>query len=209
MTTWLSSHTTRSKPNRCFRSSLRPTLKISSLCTRMEVCKPLWKKWHGEATPREKPHFQNLSPVFFPTLGSIQRSVHRLSQFPTYAWLLCLRGPRLAIGRRRRGLHQRGSGLDSRHRWRSRKGLQRENVFLTLKTGKGSQSFQRSCCREDRFDPFVAHFSTHQTKALPLLVSIHARPTGVRPVRVLDSASVSDRTPPCPTNTVISSDEQL
>ena len=33
---------------------------------------------------------QNLSIVFSPTLGSIQRTVHRLSQFSTYAWLLCL-----------------------------------------------------------------------------------------------------------------------
>ena len=54
---------------------------------------------------------QNLSIVFSPTLGSIQRTVHRLSQFPTHAWLL------LAIGRRRRELRLRRSGLDSRQRW--------------------------------------------------------------------------------------------
>ena len=33
---------------------------------------------------------QDLGVMFSPTLGGIQRSVHRLSQFPAHAWLLCL-----------------------------------------------------------------------------------------------------------------------
>ena len=32
---------------------------------------------------------QDLSIVFSPTLCSIPRTVHRLSQIPTHAWLLC------------------------------------------------------------------------------------------------------------------------
>ena len=32
----------------------------------------------------------NLSVMLSPSLGCVQRSVHRLSQFPTHAWLLCL-----------------------------------------------------------------------------------------------------------------------
>ena len=73
---------------------------------------------------------QNLSIMFSPTLSSIQGSVHRLSQFPAHAWLLCL-DPRLAIGRRRRELHLRRSGLDSRLQWRSGKVLNYKHVSLT------------------------------------------------------------------------------
>ena len=44
----------------------------------------------------EKPRIGKTLPpanpgiMFSPTLGSIQRSVHRLSQFHTHGWLLCL-----------------------------------------------------------------------------------------------------------------------
>ena len=55
VTTLLNSYTPRNKFSACFRPSRRPTMKKSSPCTRMYVCEPLWKKWHGEATPRENP----------------------------------------------------------------------------------------------------------------------------------------------------------
>ena len=55
VTTLLNSYTPRNKFSARFRPSRRPTMKKSSPCTRLYVCKPLWKKWHGEATPRENP----------------------------------------------------------------------------------------------------------------------------------------------------------
>ena len=60
------------------------------------------------------------SPLSHPKIrtSSFAVSHTRLAALP---W-----GPRLSIGRRRRGLHQRRSGLDSRQRWRSRKRPQRE-----------------------------------------------------------------------------------
>ena len=69
---------------------------------------------------------QYLSTVLSPTVGSIQRSAHRLSQLPAHAWLLCVGDLRLAIGRGRRGPHQRRSVLDSHLQWRSGKGPQLE-----------------------------------------------------------------------------------
>ena len=72
--------------------------------------------------------------MFSTTLGSTQISVHRLSQVPHTRLAALPWGPRLALGRRRRGQHQRRSGLDSRQRWRSKKGLQAKNVFLTRDT---------------------------------------------------------------------------
>ena len=64
--------------------------------------------------------------MFSPTSG--QHPKIRTSSFAVPRTRLAVLpwGPRLAIGRRRRGLHQRRSGLDSRQWWRSRKGLQRE-----------------------------------------------------------------------------------
>ena len=53
VTTLLSSCALRSKLSARFRPSRRPTKKKSSPCIRMWVDKPVWKKWHGEATPRE------------------------------------------------------------------------------------------------------------------------------------------------------------
>ena len=70
--------------------------------------------------------FQNLSMVFLPNVG--QRPEIRTSSFAishtcqaALPW-----GPRLAIGRRRHGPHQRRIGLDSHLRWRSGKGPQIE-----------------------------------------------------------------------------------
>ena len=53
VTTLLRSY--RSKLSACFRPSCRPTMKKSSPCTRMYVSRSLWKKWYGDATPRENP----------------------------------------------------------------------------------------------------------------------------------------------------------
>ena len=58
----------------------------------------------------------NLSIVFSPTLGSIQRTVHRLSHSHTRLAALPW-GPRLAIGRGHRELRLPRTGLDSRQRW--------------------------------------------------------------------------------------------
>ena len=50
-------------------------------------------------------------------------------------------GSRLAIGRGRRGPHQRRSGLDSRQRWRSRRGPQREKRLPDTRHGVGFAKF--------------------------------------------------------------------
>ena len=106
VTTLLSSYALRSKLSVCFRSSRRPDVKKSSPCT----SNPQWKSKFASLCGRngtEKPRVRkilpppNVSVVFSPTLGSIQRSVHRLSQFPTRLAALPW-GPRPAIGRRRR-----------------------------------------------------------------------------------------------------------
>ena len=55
VTTLLKSYALRSKLSECFRPSRQPTMEKSSPCTRMQVRKPLWQKWHGEATPRGNP----------------------------------------------------------------------------------------------------------------------------------------------------------
>ena len=45
------------------------------------------RRSHTSGKPSRLP---NLGIMFSPTLGSIQRSIHRLSQFPTHTWLLYL-----------------------------------------------------------------------------------------------------------------------
>ena len=116
------------------------------------------RRSHASGKPSR---LQNLGIMSSPTLGSIQRPVPRLSQFPAHVWMLCLGGPRLATGRRRRGLHQRRSGLDSCQRWRSRRVFKVKNVFLTRDTEKNPKSFQRRCCREVRLDPFLWRTCVH------------------------------------------------
>ena len=105
-------------------------LKKSSPCIKMWVCKPLWKKWHGEAARRE---------IIFPpprpghnVLSTIkQHPWVRTSSFAVFHIHLALLplAPWPAIGHTRRVPHQRGSGLDSHLQWRSRRGLKREKRF--------------------------------------------------------------------------------
>ena len=64
-----------------------------------------------------------------------------------------------------------------------------KNVFLTRNTKQDSQSFQRRCRREDRFDPFVAHFRTHQTRAVTC--GFGAAFVGINPLEVNWAASSS------------------
>ena len=135
----------------------------SSPCTRMYVSKSLWEKWHGDATPWEKSSsLQDLSVMLFPPLCCNQGSVHCLSHFPTHAWLLCF------------GVLVRQSNVDVAHRisievssthvsdGNQKRVFNSKNGFLTRNTEQDWQSFQRRCCREDRFDLFVAHFRTNQ-----------------------------------------------
>ena len=109
---------------------------------------------------------QNLSMVFSPTLG--QHPKNRTSSFANshtrqaalpgvLVWqsdvdvanCVCVEvGSTLVSG----GNQQRV--LNSKH------------VFQTRNTEKDSQSFQRRCRREDRFDPFVAYLRTHQTRTV-------------------------------------------
>ena len=121
-------------------------------CTRMYICKPLWKKWHGEATPRENPPASKI----------------RASSFAVSHTRLAALLWGLAIGCRPRGLHQRRSGLESRQRWRSRKGpkevLPRRSV--------------RPIYRAPLYTPDV-NGSVGLRRYL-LVVSTHLRPTGSR-----------------------------
>ena len=127
-------------------------------------------EWHPQASVEDvarrslasgkSSRLQNLSIVFSPTLGTIQRTVHRLSQFPAHAWLLCL------------GILVRQSDVDvadcisvevgSTHvsGGTQERVLNSKHVFLTRHTEKNPKSLQRRCCREDRFDSFVAHLRT-------------------------------------------------
>ena len=106
---------------------------------------------------------QDLRVMLSPSLGRIQRAIHCLSQFPTHAWLF------------RFGVLTRQSDVDVTHRISMEVSsthicdgdqhgvFNLENVFLTRNTEQDSQSFQTRCCREDRFDPLVAYFCTHQS----------------------------------------------
>ena len=118
------------------------------------VSKSLWKKWHGDATPRENPPVsKNLIVMLSPPLGCTKGSVHCFSQLPTHAWLL------------RFGVFVRQSNVDVTHRVSTEVGsthvcvgdqervFNLENVFLTRNTEQDSQSFQRRGCREDRPTP--------------------------------------------------------
>ena len=132
------------------------------------VClQALVKNWHGEATPRQNPpRLQNLSIVFSSTSGSIQRTAHCLSQFPTHASLLChgvlvwqsdvdvANCVYVEVGSTHVSGGNQESVINSKH------------VFLARNTEEDSQSFQRRCCREDQFDSFMAHLRTHQTRTV-------------------------------------------
>ena len=91
---------------------------------------------------------QNLSMVFSPTLGSIQRPENRLPQFSAHAWLLChgvfvwqsdvdvANCVCVEVGSTHVGSGNQERVLNSKH------------VFLTRNTEQDSQSFQRRCCHE-------------------------------------------------------------
>ena len=168
VTTLLSSYAPRSKLSAYSRSSCRPTTKKSSPCTRRYVSKSLWKKCHGDAT------LQNLSVMLSPPLGWVPRSLHRLSQFPAHAWLLCL-GVFVWQSDADVADHT-GVKVGSTHicDGDQEKVLHSKNVFLARNTDHDSQSFQRRCCRDD---PFMAHTRTHRREryrgasAFPLFVS--------------------------------------
>ena len=81
VTTLLSSYALRSELSACFRSSRQAHYEKSSRCTRMS---------RGSHASGKSSRLQNLSLALSPTWCSIQRTVHRLSQFPEHAWRLCL-----------------------------------------------------------------------------------------------------------------------
>ena len=140
-----------------------------------------------------------------PTVGLHPEIVHCLSQFPTHAWLHCF------------GVLVWQSNVDITHRISMEVSTthvcdgNQEKVFLTRNT----ECFQRRCCREDRINTFVAHFRTHQTRAVTWgfvasIVGIHLRANWVascsRPCPLLRWKT---RAHPCLTNTVCPFDEQL
>ena len=122
VTTLLSSDAPRSKLNACFRPSCRPTMK---------------NHHHAPECTSPGPSGRNVTEM--PRLGKILQSpklersalsivglrpkIRALSFAVSHTPLAALPGgPRLAIGRKRRGPHQRRSGFDSRLQWRSGKG---------------------------------------------------------------------------------------
>ena len=83
------------------------------------------EKWHGDATPREKSSIlQKLERYALSNVG-LHPEIRALSFAVSHARLAalvwCLRP---AVERRRHAPRQHRSDLDSRQRWRSRKGLQ-------------------------------------------------------------------------------------
>ena len=111
-------------------------LKKSSPCIKMWVCKPLWKKWHGEAARRE---------IIFPpprpghnVLSTIkQHPWVRTSSFAVFHIHLALLplAPWPAIGHTRRVPHQRGSGSTHICNGDLEGVLNAKNVFVTRNTG--------------------------------------------------------------------------
>ena len=119
-------------------------------------------------------------------------------------------GLRLAIGRGRRGPHRRKSGLDSHLRWRLGKGPSLEKRLPDTQHRVG---FAR-CCREDRFDPFMAHHRTHQTRMVLWVFGISFVRTDPLEANWVASVPVPPlqwrtRTPPCPTTTFFPSHGQF
>ena len=189
----LRSYEFRNKLSACFRplTSAHNEKKKKNVTVQQNVglhnfMEEVARKSHASEKPSRLP---NLGIMFSPM--RIERS-DGLSQFPTHAWLLCFgvlvqqSDVANCIGVEDGSTHACDGDQE--------KVLKSKNVFLTRNTEWDSQSLQRRCCREDRFDPFMAHLRTHQTRtvtwdsALPLLVSIHLRPTRLRPYPTLAKA---------------------
>ena len=126
VTTLLNSYAPRIKLGACFRPTRRPTMK-----NRHRAPECGFASLHGRSGT-EKPRLGKILPPPEPELSGLpnvgQHPEIRTSSFansPTRLTALSW-GPRLAIGRRRRELRERRSGLDSHLRWRSGKGPQLE-----------------------------------------------------------------------------------
>ena len=198
VTTPLSSYALRNVLSEYSRPSCRPTMKKSSPCTRMYVSRSLWKKWHGDATPRENPPVsKNLSVMLYPSMGCVRRSVHHLSQFHTHTWLLCLRvfvcqsdvdvADRIGANK---------SGLDSHLQWISGKDPSLEKRLPGTKHWARFAKFAEEVLPRRSVRPLhgAPPYTTRRERyrgasALPLFVSLHLRPNGLRPVRARASAS--------------------
>ena len=144
VTTLLSSYALRSRLRACFRPSRRPTMKKSK--PRLEKILAPPKPGHS-ALPDTGQH-----PKIRTSSSAISRT--RLAALP---W-----GPPLGIGRGRRELHLRGSGLDSRLQWRSREGPQLETRLPGTQHRVGFTEFPAEVLPR-KFDPFMSLLRTHQT----------------------------------------------
>ena len=215
VTTLLSSYAPRSKLSAYSRPSCRPTMKKSSPCQNVRLqflVEEMTRRCHASG---KSSSLQNLSVMLSPSLGCVRRSVHRLSQFPTHNWLLCLgvfvwqsnedvadrigvRWARLTSAMEIR----KGSFTRKTSSWHATLSRIRKNFQRSVAEKIGSTPLWRTSVhtRRERY---------RGASAFPLLVLIHLRPTGLRPVRAVPPLQWSTRTSPCPTNTLIPSHGQF
>ena len=164
VTTLLGSYAPRNKLSACFRPSCRSTKKNHRApdCTSPAPC--------GRSTDMPRPGKIIHSPKLERNallIVWLRPKIRAVSFAVSHAhWLFCL------------GVLVWQSDVDITHRISAEVGsthvcnedqesvLDSKKVFLTRNIEQDSQIFQRRCCREHRFDPFMTHLRAHQTRTV-------------------------------------------